>query len=799
MGGIIVLAILIPVIFLFLLVTILNRSGEQQRLLESLYDKIKELTGEVASLTKELREQKKERPVIHQEEGKVVPVIPKPVPLSETTKKEEPFVASLTLPELLKGETVNKEQEIRKKENTKPYVPVFISEEKKGNTDIEKFIGENLANKIGITILVLGISFFIKYAIDKNWIHEAGRVIIGLISGGILIGLAHFFRNKYRSFSSVLVGGGLTVFYFSIGFAFHQYQLISQATAFIIMVIISGLGVILSLFYNRQELAILATIGGFITPFLVSTGHENYIALFTYLCILNAGLMVLAWFKRWPAINTIALFFTTVIYGGWLIKRTVFSDEVLPYREALLFASLFYILFIVMNIINSIRLKNKFNAFDFIILLSSNFLYYTAGMIILARWNDGDYQGLFTCLLGGANLGLAMIFYKKKSTDRNFASLLIGLAVTFLSLIAPVQFKGNHITLFWAAEIVVLFWLYLRSKIVLLKVASLIVVLFMIISLVSTWLKVYFADNTIIPVIFNKGFVTTIVSSIALFAYYILLKRDNETTAYKDVSIKTVRRTMLIAAISLAYLSGILEIFYQFNTRNPDVPSAVIYLQAYTYIFVIILLSILKNDIRLPLLKLLLTGFSLGIYIMGLTNTQELSLYLINNSTGIYFMAHWIAAILLIWLLYYLVVFFFQGKNNNWSAYKEIFTWIIAASMLLVLSIEMYQVMWWTNYRNKTDWAWWENLYYKAGLSILWGLCSFTMMWLGMKKDFKPLRIISLTLFTVTISKLFIYDIRNIPPGGKIAAFILLGVLLLAVSFMYQRLKKIIIDNTTEM
>jgi hypothetical protein len=34
------------------------------------------------------------------------------------------------------------------------------------------------------------------------------------------------------------------------------------------------------------------------------------------------------------------------------------------------------------------------------------------------------------------------------------------------------------------------------------------------------------------------------------------------------------------------------------------------------------------------------------------------------------------------------------------------------------------------------------------------------------------------------------------PPGGKIAAFILLGVLLLTVSFMYQRLKKIIIDDT---
>jgi uncharacterized membrane protein len=68
-------------------------------------------------------------------------------------------------------------------------------------------------------------------------------------------------------------------------------------------------------------------------------------------------------------------------------------------------------------------------------------------------------------------------------------------------------------------------------------------------------------------------------------------------------------------------------------------------------------------------------------------------------------------------------------------------------------------------------------------------------MWLGMQYKFRSLRIISLSLFTLTLVKLFTYDIRNIPPGGKIAAFILLGVLLLTVSFMYQRLKKIIIDD----
>jgi uncharacterized membrane protein len=88
-----------------------------------------------------------------------------------------------------------------------------------------------------------------------------------------------------------------------------------------------------------------------------------------------------------------------------------------------------------------------------------------------------------------------------------------------------------------------------------------------------------------------------------------------------------------------------------------------------------------------------------------------------------------------------------------------------------------------------------RRIYIKTGLPILWGLCSFTFMWLGMHYKYRTLRIISLSLFTLTLLKLFIFDIRNIPAGGKIAAFFCLGVLLLVVSFMYQRLKKIIIDE----
>jgi uncharacterized membrane protein len=784
MSALAVLLILVIVLIFILLVGINNKVAGHRQSLHDTKEAINNLARQVERLQQGLQKSEKgeEKPVVKKEIQEPAPEIPIYIPPFTTIKKQPP--------EEDEAIPVMDEQDERtyteeKKDN--PWI--------KKNPDLERFIGENLANKIGIAVLVLGISFFVKYAIDKNWINEAGRVIIGLICGSILIGLAHYIRNNYRSFSSVLVGGGLTVFYFTIAYAFHEYHLISQTAAFAIMVIISAFAVLLALYYNKQELAILATIGGFLTPFLVTTGQENHIALFTYLCILNAGLMVLAWFKRWPSINIIALFFTTIIYGGWLVKKTVLEDaETLPYRDAFLFASLFYILFVVMNIINNLRVKRKFGAFDFIIVLSINFLYYSAVLFILRYYNH-NYKGVFTASLGVLNFLLVIIFQRKKNIDNNFVSLLTGLSLTFISLTAPVQLKGNHIVLFWAAESVILFWLYQRSKIIHLKVASLIVSTLMTACLIITWSQVYFSDNAILPVLMNKGFITTLVAASALFIYFLLLRKEKDEFYLKGIRYQPVKNAILTSSLIIAYLAGALEIYYQFSTRFTETQLYTIYIQAYSFGIAILLLQVFKRSVHFPILKFVFTALCLGLYLFHLKTNYTVSLDLLTSNTPVLFTGHWVAAIFLFWLLYSLIKFFFRNTGGDWSAYRTAFTWISAISIILLFSVELYHIILWTNYSNENDWTWWENLYYKAGLTILWGICSFSMMWLGMKFSFRELRIISLSLFTITLFKLFIYDIRNIPPGGKIAAFILLGVMLLTVSFMYQRLKKIIIDN----
>jgi len=239
-------------------------------------------------------------------------------------------------------------------------------------------------------------------------------------------------------------------------------------------------------------------------------------------------------------------------------------------------------------------------------------------------------------------------------------------------------------------------------------------------------------------------------------------------------------------------MTGILETWYQFSHHFPGTNVYVLYLDLYTFLFANVLLLCIRKPVNL---RIVLTALCFAIYLLTMNQNYELSFNMLHSGVGkVHFWAHWISDIFFMKLLIDLALFI---KNNIKSFKKDegVLNWFISLGFVLFLSIEMYLILLWTNNANSSNWDYWQNLYMKAGLSIAWGVCAFIMMWLGMRFNNKTLRIISLTLIMITLAKLFLNDIRNIPAGGKIAAFILLGVLLLIISFMYQRLKKIIIDD----
>jgi uncharacterized membrane protein len=675
-----------------------------------------------------------------------------------------------------------------------PYIPQksWWDTFKEDNPDLEKFIGENLINKIGILILVLGISYFVKYSIDKGWINEPARVGIGILSGALVMAIAHRLREKYAAFSSVFVAGAIAIFYFTIGIAFHSYHLFSQPVAFGLMVIITAFSCLVSLSYNRKELAILSLIGGFAVPFMVSTGQGNYVVLFTYITILDLGILALAYHKKWEIVNILSYIFTIMLFAGWLSKDI---NEAQPhYLGALCFAFVFYLIFILTNIINNLRTKSAFSNADWAILTSNTFLFYGAGMLILNNYNP-EFRGLFTTALGGLNLIYAWFLHKKFNWDKNTVYLLIGMTLTFVTLAIPIQFQGNYITLFWAAEAVLLMWLGQKSKVAGYRFGSLVVTFLMLISLLMDWYQSYLFEQDF-AIVFNKICTTGIFLAVCLAAICYLLKDEKEEVTQFDLIFdpKVFAQFFGIAAIAVTYLVGFLEVNFQSRSHIAGLSSAASVLVLYHLLFstlVFVGLCRMKTASNYILATLLGVG-NIVLWAFWFSNYPfyENIDVILRGGNRLAFNVHYISLGIVLYLAYgvykihkeHLEIGFLNTKSALW-----------VASFLIIYMASSELMLHGLVFSSKQEVALTHII--KTGFPILWGVLAFAFLILGIKRENKTIRIIALTLLGLTIVKLFLYDIQNASETGKIVAFILLGVLILIISFVYQKLKVLVLDD----
>jgi uncharacterized membrane protein len=780
-----------------LLILLLTFKSDVQSRISILQIRIDQLTAELKKHRDSPTKTEEQIPVTQKTE---IPLVIKEVkPQVVEVPKEEPDLSTPVKPEIKSPpiqQPVNRPP-VTIQESSKPKKPGFFER----NPDLEKFIGENLANKIGIAVLVLGIGYFVKFAIDQNWIGIYGRVFIGILCGGILLGLAHWLRKSFAAFSSVLVGGGIAVLYLTIAIAFHEYQIFSQTMAFILMVIITGFTILLAIRYNRVELAVLAILGGFSSPFMVSTGEGNYVVLFTYVMILDVGMLVLAYYKRWSLVNIVSYAFTLILFGSWLgTKFESWNGSMV--QGALLFATLFYLIFFAMNIVNNIRENTKFKALEITLLLSNTFFYYTVGMVILSGEANEMFKGLFTAALGVFNFIFAYLLFRNQRVDRNLIFMLIGLVLTFISLAAPIQLEGNYITLFWAAEAVLLLWLSQKSGITLMKVASVIVTLLMLISLVMDWRILYSdysSDAVPMNIILNKAYITGIISTLSLALSLYLIRFEKDFKEY----VGPYKIALILCGLGVLYGSQFLELQYQLNNYFDDNATIVTLIGTYNMLYaaglLLVIPRIIPNDYKEEAASFLgvVCMFAFLVFYHGyfIDARDHAAIYHSTSFTGFAF--HYIFIALLLFIAFVSLRNFQKLEDFNRQTFNA-YSWLYVFFFVFVASAELDHIVVLLGASDFESLMHVLNQNHKIGFPILWGIASFILIAIGLKTKKKHLRIISLTLLLITLLKLFLVDIRGISEGGKIAAFISLGVLLLVVSFMYQRLKRLLLADEPE-
>ncbi|MGA7917371.1 MAG: DUF2339 domain-containing protein [Candidatus Acidiferrales bacterium] len=326
--------------------------------------------------------------------------------------------------------------------------------------NFEAVIAGRWLNYVGILALLFAVTFFLKYAFDNDWVGPRGRVGIGLLMGSALYPWSHWLLDRgYKYFSEGIAALGAAVLYLSLWAGWHYYAIFSQSTAFALMIVVTAATLIVAVGRNSERIAFLALLGGLITPMLVSTGENHEVALFTYLAILGAGVLGIAWVRNWKSLPPAQFAATLIYFWGWY--SDFYRDDELA--TTLIFATVFFILFAALPVVRSWR-DGELSGLESAIVLINSLAYLVALREMLWPQNRWALTAA-VLLLGAAHLAAERMLPEKRGGELRVARILYaGLALTFVTLAIPVRLDGRWITIAWAIEGAVLIWSGLRVR-----------------------------------------------------------------------------------------------------------------------------------------------------------------------------------------------------------------------------------------------------------------------------------------------------------------------------------------------
>jgi uncharacterized membrane protein len=339
-----------------------------------------------------------------------------------------------------------------------------------GDGNFEEVVAGRWLNYVGILALLFAVTFFLKYAFDNNWVGPRGRVGIGLLAGAILYPWSHHLLDRgYKYFSEGIAGLGAAVLYLSLWAGWHYYHIFPQDIAFMAMIAVTAVTLAVAVGRNSERIAFLALVGGVITPMLVSTGENHEVSLFTYLVILGAGVLGIAWVRDWKSLPPVQFLATLLYFWGW------YSDFYRPNELGItvVFATVFFILFAALPLVRS-RRDGELSGLEAAIVLVNSLAYLVALRVML--WPENRWALTVAALaLAAVHLAAERMLPEKRGAEVRLARILYaGLALTFVTLAIPIRLDGQWITIAWAVEGAVLIWSGLRARFAAMRWAGLV-------------------------------------------------------------------------------------------------------------------------------------------------------------------------------------------------------------------------------------------------------------------------------------------------------------------------------------
>jgi uncharacterized membrane protein len=695
-------------------------------------------------------------------------------------------------------------------EPTPPPPPLFTpppAPPSRTREEWEALIGGKLLNRIGALALVIGIGFFLKYAFDNNWLSETVRVLMGTVAGILLLaGAAQSRKRGLLIFAQGLVGAGIAVLYLSVYASFNYYALVSQPVAFVLMALVTVVAFTQAFLYDSIAVSLLGWVGGFLTPFMLSTGEANEVGLFSYIALLAAGMIVVVMKKeKWTIIEPLTLAATYFIFYLW------YGQEYKPADLAptLFFATLFWALFFVADIINSARQRKTLVELRTVAAAFNAALFYLALFLMIDNGHHAWMGG--TTLALGIIYGITALLTRQANpgAPMDFPRLMVT-GVVLLIMVPPIEFTRFTIILFWSVEALILVWCSRRWNLRFARITA------FVLYGIAAWLLLAtegalfaLASENSYTVLFNMravGFISLAIS-MAIGGFLLSGGLLPGTDRAQNQRHPVASMVLLFGWSLLVFIYCTVEtndLFRHFMATAPDETTAILSFQRYVtlaVVWAILGIGYALGARRSAFAPLAYSGIIATLLAVGMAAVRGIAYspieqfeLILNNRT--------LALLLVIAATFAMAALIRRMNNLEWGPESTYVVGICSVVLILVLltgeTRDFFEKRLVILIAPGTDEAYdtraLENLK-QLSLSGVWLLYSISLMAIGIWQQARSLRIIAIVLFGITILKIFIYDLSFLETLYRIFSFIGLGVVLLAVSYLYQHYKDLIFQE----
>lgn len=660
---------------------------------------------------------------------------------------------------------------------------------------VEFAIASQWLLRIGIVLLVLGVSFFLKYSIEHGMLSQLARVVLSVIAGLVmLIAGIRILGGSFHVMGQGLLGGGIATLYFSAFAAANLYHLIEMPAGFAAMIVVTALSGLIAVRFHSMLTAILGVVGGYATPYLLSTGVVNFPGLYGYMLVLGLGVIGVCAYKRWPLLNYLSFVGNYALVVGSLQQYEPASHfwQVMPFLIA------FFVLFSTMVFIYNLKNRTKSNLLDVLV------LFLNAGVFFcLSFWTirgSFDQKWVASVTLGLAAFYVAHVWYclVRRILDRELMLSFTALSAFFLAITVPILLSKEWITVSWAVQALVMLWVAGKLESEFLRHVSYLLYLIVIgrfafIDLPSQYSKPGLADLPLTDYLQQLAqrliMFGVPVGSLAL-GYRQLVKPSGATPLAIDKAIdiagwvreQKMAKVAAFVMFGMLFLYMHLELNRTLGTLFPPLRLPVLTLLWLT-VCVLLVSEFARSANRIVLVFL-------GLFVLGVI-----------SKLLIFDLAHWSATLHFLYdgpyrmsdagfrlLDFGAVIVFFAFAARLLMSQTTMGHPILArqAGTLMGIAGVAMLFLYTTLEVNSFLYHYVEKLRY-GGVSILWTLFALAFLIRGIGRNDRSLRYAGLVLFGIVTWKVFFVDLARLDQLYRIVAFIILGVLVLFGSFLYLR------------